>query len=310
VVKIYMKIMTFILVLSFAAGSLSAQTKVACVGNSITEGWHGNPSYVPPLQNLLGTNYTVRNYGKSGATALKKGDVPYWTQGVFTQALKSNADIITIMLGTNDTKSKNWDSYGSEFKSDYAALIDTLQSANKNAQIFPVIPVPVFRDNYGIRNEILKLEIPIIEEIANEKGLTVIDANTPLLPFSSYFPDGVHPNAAGADTIASVLFRSIKTVTSVEARMIETPSLFSLCDNYPNPFNPSTKINFSLPYQTKVRINVYDILGRKVAELINGEKSAGTYEVNFEAENLSSGVYIYQLEYPGQVISKKMLLMK
>jgi len=269
VVKIYMKIMTFILVLSFAAGSLSAQTKVACVGNSITEGWHGNPSYVPPLQNLLGTNYTVRNYGKSGATALKKGDVPYWTQGVFTQALKSNADIITIMLGTNDTKSKNWDSYGSEFKSDYAALIDTLQSANKNAQIFPVIPVPVFRDNYGIRNEILKLEIPIIEEIANEKGLTVI-----------------------------------------EARMIETPSLFSLCDNYPNPFNPSTKINFSLPYQTKVRINVYDILGRKVAELINGEKSAGTYEVNFEAENLSSGVYIYQLEYPGQVISKKMLLMK
>ena len=147
-------------------------------------------------------------------------------------------------------------------------------------------------------------------EIANEKGLTVIDANTPLLSFCSYFPDGVHPNAAGADTIASVLSRSIKTATSVEARMIETPSLFSLSDNYPNPFNPGTKINFSLPYQTKVRINVYDIMGRKVAELINEKKSAGTYEVNFEAKDLSSGVYIYQLEYPGQVISKKMLLIK
>ncbi len=85
---------------------------------------------------------------------------------------------------------------------------------------------------------------------------------------------------------------------------------YRLFQNYPNPFNPSTKINFSLPYQTKVRLNVYDIMGRKVAELINGQKSAGTYEINFDAKNLSSGIYIYQLEYSRQVISKKMLLIK
>lgn len=205
-----MKAIVFFLVLSLATVSLFAQVKVACVGNSITQGWHGNPSYVPPLQELLGADYRVENYGRSGATVLKKGDVPYWTQSAFSRALKSNADIITILLGTNDTKSKNWSSYSSEFKADYTALIDTLQSANINAQILPVLPVPVCKSNYGIRNDILKLEITIIKEIAAEKGLTIIDANSPLLSSGcTCFADGVHPNAAGADTIASVLCRSI-----------------------------------------------------------------------------------------------------
>ena len=303
--------MTFILVLSFAAGSLSAQIKVACVGNSITEGWGGNPSYVPTLQKLLGTDYIVQNDGKSGATVLKKGDVPYWKQGAFSRALKSNADIITIMLGTNDTKPQNWNSYSSEFKSDYAALIDTLQSANKNAQIFPVIPVPVCRDNYGIRNEILKLEIPIIKEIANEKGLTIIDANTPLLSFCSYFSDGVHPNAAGADTIASVLFRSIsKTATSVEARMIETPSLFSLCDNYPNPFNPSTKIEFQIPQDGHVTLSVYNMLGQQVSTLVDRNLRSGMHHVTFDAAKFASGIYFYRMKAKGFSQVKKMMLLK
>lgn len=204
-----MRIFAFILFLSFTVVSLSAQLKVTCVGNSITEGWHGNPSYVPPLQNLLGSNYIVENNGRSGATVLKKGNVPYWTQRAFSRALKSNADIITIMLGTNDTKSKNWDNFGSEFRSDYTALIDTLKSTNKNAQIFPVLPPPVCIDNYGIRNETLKLAICIIKEVAKEKGLTIIDVNTPLLSSCSCFADGVHPKTAGADTIANVLSRNI-----------------------------------------------------------------------------------------------------
>lgn len=80
--------------------------------------------------------------------------------------------------------------------------------------------------------------------------------------------------------------------------------------NYPNPFNPSTKIDFSVPSQTKVRIDVYDILGGKVAELINEEKPSGRYEVDFIANNLSSGVYIYQLTYSDRVLSRKMLLLK
>ena len=189
--------------------SLFAQIKVVCVGNSITEGWHGNPSYVPILQKLLGQHYIVENNGKSGATVLKNGNKPYCKQDVFSRALYSNADIITILLGTNDTKPMNWDNYKNEFKLDYKSLIDTLQSRNKKAKIFLVIPTPVCRDNYGIRNDILNLEIPIIKQIANEKGLPIIDANTPLISSCNYFNDGVHPDIKGANAIATLLYQNI-----------------------------------------------------------------------------------------------------
>lgn len=80
--------------------------------------------------------------------------------------------------------------------------------------------------------------------------------------------------------------------------------------NYPNPFNNSTRISFKIPYQTNVQLNVYDISGRKVAELINELRQEGMNEVNFEANNLAGGIYFYQLEYSGQIITKKMLLIK
>lgn len=200
-----------ILLLFVVWSSLSAQIKVACIGDSITEGWNGNPSYVPTLQNLLGINFIVENYGRSGATLLKNGNVPYWNQAAFRKALLANADIITIMLGTNDTKSKNWDNHSNEFKSDYLALIDTLQATNKKAKIFLVLPVPVCKDNYGIRNKVLQLEIPIIKKIARKKHLTVVDANTPLFSSCNSFEDGVHPKQAGADKLAYVLFENIKS---------------------------------------------------------------------------------------------------
>jgi hypothetical protein len=88
------------------------------------------------------------------------------------------------------------------------------------------------------------------------------------------------------------------------------PNEIALAQNYPNPFNPSTKIGYYIPTNAKVRIDVYDMLGRKVAELVNEVKSAGSYEVNFEAGNLSSGVYIYQLIYSDRVLSRKMLLLQ
>jgi len=207
--KIFSKRVSLILVFVFVSFPLFAQVKVACVGNSITEGWHGHPSYVPILQKLLGSDYIVQNDGKSGATMLKKGNYSYWNTGVIAQVLAFHPDIVTIMLGTNDTKPQNWDKHGSEFKSDYESLIDTLKSSSLKPEIFLVLPSPVWDNPYRIRNEIVKSEIHVIKEIAKEKGLLVIDANTPLLSLRKYFDDGVHPDSAGADSIASVISRSI-----------------------------------------------------------------------------------------------------
>ncbi len=85
---------------------------------------------------------------------------------------------------------------------------------------------------------------------------------------------------------------------------------FILFQNYPNPFNPETKISFRLNVNSWVRLNVYDVLGNKVAELINEEMPAGTYEVKFNGNNLTSGIYVYKLTAANVSLSKKMILMK
>ncbi|MCJ7554712.1 MAG: T9SS type A sorting domain-containing protein, partial [Ignavibacteriaceae bacterium] len=88
------------------------------------------------------------------------------------------------------------------------------------------------------------------------------------------------------------------------------PGTFALGQNYPNPFNPSTTINFALPQTSNVVLKVYDVLGREVATLLNGEKAAGNYEVNFDASQFASGMYIYTLQAGNFSTSKKMMLMK
>jgi Secretion system C-terminal sorting domain len=88
------------------------------------------------------------------------------------------------------------------------------------------------------------------------------------------------------------------------------PSKFSLEQNYPNPFNPTTKIVFNVPKESKVKLAVFNILGEQVATLINEVKPAGRYTIDFDASNLSSGVYLYQLTSQNQILSKKMILLK
>ena len=98
---------------------------------------------------------------------------------------------------------------------------------------------------------------------------------------------------------------------------IQLPDKFSLEQNYPNPFNPSTRIRYSIPVvsnvksqMSKVVLKVYDILGNEVATLVDGEQAPGSYEVIFETNNLSSGIYIYKLQTDNFVETRKMVLMR
>ncbi|MEJ2617381.1 MAG: T9SS type A sorting domain-containing protein [Ignavibacteriaceae bacterium] len=111
---------------------------------------------------------------------------------------------------------------------------------------------------------------------------------------------------------------------SVDDNFTELPTSFQLFQNYPNPFNPTTKIRFTIPaspvdptpYQgvknreNYVTLKVYDILGREVAVLVNEKKSPGTYEVEFAARNLASGVYLYRLNAGNFSVTKKLILLK
>lgn len=91
---------------------------------------------------------------------------------------------------------------------------------------------------------------------------------------------------------------------------ITNPTSFNLAQNYPNPFNPSTTISFSIAQATNVNLEVFNLLGEQVATLVNEVKDAGDYKIDFNASNLTSGIYFYVLEADGMKISKKMILMK
>ncbi len=100
------------------------------------------------------------------------------------------------------------------------------------------------------------------------------------------------------------------TVDIVDDNNLSIPLSFELYQNYPNPFNPVTRINYSIPRTDFVSLKVYDILGKEVAKLVNEEKPSGIYFVDFDAGNLSSGVYFYRIRAGSFVCTKKFVLLR
>lgn len=106
------------------------------------------------------------------------------------------------------------------------------------------------------------------------------------------------------------LYNKGSVPTSVDGGMSMHPKEFSLLQNFPNPFNPETKISFDLPKESQVKIKVYDMLGREIATLLDEIKPAGRHFVQFDGAKFSNGVYVYRMDAGNQVFSKKMILLK
>ncbi len=111
-----------------------------------------------------------------------------------------------------------------------------------------------------------------------------------------------------SDWSETFMFRTV-SATFVED-LFTTPQVFALEQNYPNPFNPSTTISFTVPKTVKTTITVYNMLGQKVATLLDEVKQPGSYRVTFDASNLAAGVYIYQMRAGSFVASRKMIVIK
>ncbi len=104
--------------------------------------------------------------------------------------------------------------------------------------------------------------------------------------------------------------KSIVTGIKDKIKNTKLPKEYSLDQNYPNPFNPSTKINFQIPVGGMVILKIYDVIGNQVATLIHEVKPAGNYSINFDANALSNGVYLYQLTAGDFIQTKKMVVLK
>ena len=187
-----------------------APVRVACVGDSITQGsgTKGNP-YPKQLQSLLGASWKVENFGVSGRTLLRKGDFPYWNEKAYQKALAFEPDIVIIKLGTNDTKPQNI-KHIAEFATDYRDLIESFQNLKSKPRIFLCRPVPVIGNgNFKITEENLQKLMPKIEELARDLKVDVIDMYGALNGKPELIPDRVHPNAEGALVMAQTAYTSL-----------------------------------------------------------------------------------------------------
>jgi acyl-CoA thioesterase I len=208
------------LAMELASGStaLAAERvpiRVACVGDSITFGFgladRERDSYPARLAEMLGDGYEVRGFGVNGATLLKQGTRPYWSQSAYADARAFRPAIVIIQLGTNDTNPQTWPAYGKDFVDDYTALIESFRQVDAEAQVFVCLPPPLFRDRgkeYDT-DAILSREIlPQIREAARRSHAKVINVNAAVADKSELFPDGVHPNAEGARVIAEAVHQA------------------------------------------------------------------------------------------------------
>lgn len=195
-------------------GQFPAPIRVACVGDSITLGVGADDgkSYPSQLQALLGDKWQVQNFGVSGRTLLKKGELPYWNEQAFKDAQAFQPDVVIIMLGTNDTKPQNW-VHHNEFYTDYKSLVETFKNLPSKPRVYVCRPCPVPEPgNYGINETNLQIEIRLVNTLAAEEKIGLIDMHAALVRKPELLPDRVHPNNAGAAlmarTAAAALMRS------------------------------------------------------------------------------------------------------
>lgn len=214
----------FLLSLFFLSALLPAtiyaqQTKVACIGNSVTFGYgienRETNCYPAQLQQLLGEKYLVMNFGHSGTTLLHRGHRPYIEQKEYQAALAFGADKVVIHLGLNDTDPRNWPNYRDDFVNDYLSLIASFREANPQCQVWicRLSPITYLHPRFksGTRDWYRQIQ-QSIEKVADIAGTGLIDLHEALYERPDLLPDAIHPTAEGAAILARTVYRSLTGV--------------------------------------------------------------------------------------------------
>ncbi len=194
--------------------TVKTKTRIACIGDSNTDGWPGELDYTPYtsyLQELLGESCRVMNFGKFNTTVTFSMDDPYIENVVYKKAIGFGSDIVTIMLGSNDCKDYNWDSHGGDFRKDYISLVDIFLELGTRPQVILCTPPPIHPDNiYKLNSKIMAdTVVPLIREIAVDKNLILIDvfkAVSEMDDLSLFDADKLHLNNKGHKVAADIFY--------------------------------------------------------------------------------------------------------
>lgn len=205
--------------------------RVACIGNSITDGsgidMAERMGYPAQLQSILGDSYNVKNYGVGARTMLNNGDHPYMQELAWRDVLGFRPDVVVIKLGTNDSKDFIWNAHKDEYEVDYQSMIDQLKPLvpvlNKRGKptkkmkradsprILLCTPIKAFQDKWGITDSVIVNEvIPAIQRVAQKNGLEVIDLHSVITDRHDMTVDMIHPNDKGARKMAETIAGRIK----------------------------------------------------------------------------------------------------
>ena len=195
------------------------QIRIACAGDSTTyghgiSGWPKN-NYPTVLQNLLGENYHVNNYGVSSFAVQESADRSYRTLPHYQESLDYDADYVVFMMGSNDSKPENWKD-ADAFKTDLLSLLDTYGDSEI---ILCTLPSAFFLEgqtedvtNHDIQPLIVEEIAEITREVAAERGYTLIDIHALTAQHPEWFEkDGVHPSNEGAAAIAQEVYTVISS---------------------------------------------------------------------------------------------------
>lgn len=229
-------------VVSALAVGAQAVTKVACVGNSITEGYGiwDKKKYPEHLQDMLGSDYKVENFGHSSQMFHKASSQSYWNSPKFNAAYEFAPDIVVIELGTNDSKyfydgqgssfGYNYmynPSYKDEMYKDYEALIDTFAHQPQAPRIIATLQPYAQNVEWGIVDTAIVNQInPLIKEVATKKGVAIIDLHSQFNKLEWLLDDVVHPNETGAKELAQIIANGIqgKSEAITSSSSTDTPA--------------------------------------------------------------------------------------
>ena len=194
----------------------NGEQKVLCIGDSITFGQgvlmkREKEAFSAILSEKLGENYQVLNYGLCNRTLLSTGDFPYVEEDFAKESLEQDADIVIIMLGTNDSKPDNWNA--EKYEEEYIEFVKSYQNMSSSPKVYVMLPPCIFskpESTGDCNNEILVGEVlPAIERVAQATGAVIIDLYSVTEGHSDWYADGLHPNTEGNKAIAEEIYQTI-----------------------------------------------------------------------------------------------------